>query len=145
MQLFFYNTSKAQINKSCADSCGKGIYWIEGNNEKVGKDSIAITGYIKIVSGEILPAAPFSAIYFNDKKILTDGNGRVYIRLPKGEYQICAFSGGAYSLSAKKNVYTRRLWCYHYILPESPGVGRLISVQKQNTDLFRYDTGIKTQ
>lgn len=102
MTLVFYNTSTAQINKSCADSCGKGIYWFEGNNEKVSKDSIAITGYIKIVSGEMLPPAPFSAIYFNDRKVFADGNGKVYIRLPKGEYQICALSGGAYSLSAKK-------------------------------------------
>jgi hypothetical protein len=98
--LFSCNTTN-NINKKLSASCETGFYWLEGNEEKVNIDSVAITGYIKIVDTELNAPPPFSAIYFNDKRVETDKLGKIYIKLHKGDYTIRGVSGGAHSLSTK--------------------------------------------
>lgn len=100
--LIYSCNTTAQINKKPVDTCGIGFYWFEGNSEKVNKDSIAITAYIKIVDTEINPPAPFSSVYFNEKRVYADKQGKVYIKLPKGEYIIRAFRGGKYPITSEK-------------------------------------------
>lgn len=100
--LFFSCNTSGQINKNETSDCEKGFYWFEGNSEKTSKDSVAVTGYIKVVDKEIHPPAPFAAIYFNEQKAFTDKDGKVYIKLPIGEYVIRANNGGSYFLTTKK-------------------------------------------
>jgi hypothetical protein len=98
----FYNYINAQVKKKTIDTCKTGLYWLEGNSEKVHKDSVAITAYIKVIHSEITPPPAYSRIYINKKEIFVNNEGKAYLKVPKGEYIISAKGGGFYWLTTDK-------------------------------------------
>ncbi|MBP6431740.1 MAG: hypothetical protein KA319_08240 [Ferruginibacter sp.] len=98
-----YNISiVAQVKKKAIDTCKTGLYWFEGNSEKVHKDSVAITAYIKVVHSVISPSPAFSRILINKKEVFVNNDGMAYLKVPKGEYIISAKGGGFYWLTTDK-------------------------------------------
>lgn len=98
----YNNYLNAQVKKKTTDTCKTGLYWLEGNSEKVHKDSVAITAYIKVIHSEITPPPAYSRIYINKKEVVVDNEGKVYVKVPKGEYVLSAKGGGFYWLTTDK-------------------------------------------
>lgn len=113
--LFFSCNTPAQLKRTKTGGCIQiakierldwGFYWMEPIGEHANKDSVTFTAQIRIAGSAVAPPPPFSSVFFNDIRILTDKEGVVHVKLPKGEYVIKANVGGNKYLSTEKLIFS---------------------------------------